>query len=164
MTLKPLNIVIVSLLLPLAACNAKTSLSSVTPAASPSTVKAAAPIPQAGGYSNIDNAKLKELIAQGVTIVDIRREEEWQQTGIVGGSKTITFFDNMGRINPNFVPEFTALVKADQPVALICRTGNRSQAASQAVAQQLGYKNVMNVTHGITGWIAEKRPVAKYQK
>ncbi len=164
MTLKPLNIAIVSLLLPLAACNAKTNSSLVTPAASPSTVKAADPVPQAGGYSNIDNAKLKELIAQGVTLVDIRREEEWQQTGIVKGSKTITFFDNMGRINPNFVPEFTALVKPDQPVALICRTGNRTQVASQAIAQQLGYKNVLNVMHGITGWIAERRPIVKYQK
>ncbi len=165
MTLKPLNIAIVSLLLPLVACNAKTNSSSVTPStASPSIVKASDPIPQAGGYSNIDNAKLKELIAQGVTVVDIRRKEEWQQTGIVEGSKTITFFDNMGRINPNFVPEFTAIAQKDQPVALICRTGSRTQAASQAVAQQLGYKKVMNVTHGITGWIAERRPVVKYQK
>ena len=120
------------------------------------------PIPQAGGYSNISNGKLKELIAEGVTIVDIRLQEEWQQTGIIKGSKTITFFDKMGRINPKFVPEFTALVKQDQPVALICRTGNRTQVASQAIAQQLGYKNIMNVTHGIMGWIAEKRPVVKY--
>lgn len=151
------NLVLICLLAPLVACNSATSSNSGT-----ATNKVEKPIPQAGGYSNISNGKLKELIAQGVTVVDIRRKEEWQQTGIIRGSKTITFFDHMGRINPNFVPEFTALVKQDQPVALICRTGNRTQAASQAVAQQLGYKNVMNVTHGITGWIAEKRPVAKY--
>jgi len=45
---------------------------------------------------------------------------------------------------------------------LICRTGNRTKAASEALVKQLGYKNVMNVTTGITGWIAEKRPVTKY--
>ncbi len=163
MNLKPFNIAIISLLLPLAACNAKTSSSPASSGTSDMT-KAADPIPQSGGYSNIDNAKLKELIAQGVTVIDIRRQEEWQQTGIVKGSKMITFFDHTGQINPNFVPEFTAITKPDQPVALICRTGNRTQAASQAVAQQLGYKNVMNVTHGITSWIAEKRPVVKYQK
>jgi rhodanese-related sulfurtransferase len=160
MILKPLHIIVFSLLLPLAACNAKSNSSSVTPI----TTKAAKPIPQAGGYSDIDYTILEDLIAKGVTVVDIRRQEEWQQTGIVKGSKTITFFDNRGQINPNFVPEFTAIAKPDQPVALICRTGNRTQAASQAIAQQLGYKNVMNVTHGITGWIAEKRPVVKYQK
>lgn len=162
MLLKPLNIVAISLLLPLMACNAETNSSSVTP--STASAKAADPIPQAGGYSNIDNAKLKELIAQGVTLVDIRLEEEWQQTGIVKGSKTITFFDHTGRINPNFVPAFTAIAQKDQPVALICRTGNRTQAASRAIAEQLGYKKVMNVTHGIVGWMTENRPVTKYQK
>ena len=160
MTFRPLHIALIALVLPLTACNAKTGSSSTTPI----ETKATAPIPQAGGYSNIDNAYLKELIAKGVTVIDIRRKEEWQQTGIVKGSKTITFFDRTGQINPNFVPEFTAIVKPDQPVALICRTGNRTQAAGQAIAQQLGYKNVMSVSHGITGWIAEKRPVVKYQK
>ncbi len=160
MTFRSLHIALIALVLPLTACNAKTDSSS----ANPIETKSSTPVPQAGGYSNIDNAYLKELIAKGVTVIDIRRQEEWQQTGIVEGSKTITFFDRTGRINPNFVPEFTAIVKPDQPVALICRTGNRTQAASQAIAQQLGYKNVMNVSRGITGWIAEKRPVVKYQK
>ena len=95
-------------------------------------------------------------------IVDIRRKEEWQQTGIVKGSKTITFFDRTGRINQEFVPQFTAIAKPDQPVILICRTGNRTKAASEAIAKQLGYKNVMNVTTGIMGWITQKRPVVKY--
>ena len=160
MTFKPLCITLIMLILPLTACNAKTNQSSVPPV----ETKATNPIPQAGGYSNIDNTYLKDLIEKGITVVDIRRKEEWQQTGIIKGSKTITFFDRTGQINPNFVPEFTAIVKPDQPVALICRTGSRTQAASQAIAQQLGYKNILNVTHGITGWISEKRPVVKYQK
>ena len=126
--------------------------------------KAAEPVKQAGGYSNITNAKLKELIAEDVLLVDIRREEEWQHTGIIEGSKTITFFDRTGRVSPNFLPQFTAIAKKDQPVILICRTGARTQAASQAIAQQLGYTNVINVTNGIMSWIGEKRPVTKYKK
>ena len=144
---------LLSALLSITGCNAKTDSQ---------TARATDPVPQAGGYSNIDNAKLQELLKQGVPLVDIRLEQEWKQTGIIQGSKTITFFDRTGRINPNFVPEFTKLVKKDQPVAIICRTGNRSVAASQAIAQQLGYKKVFNVTHGITGWIKENRPVVKY--
>lgn len=159
---KLLTITLLSLILSLFGCNANSTSKSVTPAST--TAKAGEPTPQAGGYSNIDNAKLQELLDQGVTLVDIRLQEEWQQTGVVKGSKTITFFDKTGRINPNFIPEFTKSVTPDQPVALICRTGNRTQAASQAIAQQLGYKNVMNVTHGIVGWQSEKRPVAKYTK
>lgn len=117
---------------------------------------------QPGGYSNIDNNYLQGLIDKGITVVDIRRQEEWRQTGILKGSKTITFFSKNGQFNPNFAPQFTALVSPDEPVVLICRTGNRTIAASQAIAQQLGYQNVMNVTDGITQWIKEGRPVEKY--
>jgi len=126
------------------------------------TTAATAPIPQSGGYSNINNAQLEKMLKEGVILVDIRRQEEWQQTGIVEGANTITFFTKTGRINPNFMAEFTALAKPEQPIALICRTGNRTRAASKAIAQQLGYKKVYNVTRGITGWIAEKRPVVTY--
>lgn len=119
---------------------------------------------QAGGYSNISNAELKELIDDDILVIDIRREEEWEQTGIVAGSKTITFFDKTGRVSKDFLPQFTAIAKKDQPVVLICRSGARTKVASQAIAQQLGYKNVINVTDGIMSWIGEKRPINKYEK
>ncbi len=150
--------------------NTQSDIATTTPV-QPATVVATStksittpPIPQAGGYSNINNAQLEQMIKKGVTLIDIRREEEWKQTGIVKGSHTITFFTQTGRINPNFMSEFTALVKPDQPVALICRTGNRTRAASQAITRQLGYKKVYNVTHGIKGWIEEKRAVIAYNK
>ncbi len=143
-------------LLLITACNAKTE-TAVETSSTP-----ADPIMQAGGYSNISNAKLQELVDQGVLLVDIRREEEWQQTGIVKGSKTITFFDRTGNVSKDFVPKFTAIAKLDQPIMLICRTGSRTKAASEALIKQLGYKNVMNVTTGIMGWITEKRAVTKY--
>lgn len=119
------------------------------------------PSPQTGGYSNINNATLEQMVKEGVTLIDIRRPEEWASTGVVEGSKKITFFLKNGSLNQSFVPEFTSLVKQGDKVALICRTGNRTKAAGQALVQQLGYKNVYNVTHGITGWIRQGRPVVK---
>ena len=164
MRMKFLYVLASSALLLITSCNAKTDRELVTQANKPVavTTKAANPVPQPGGYSNIDNAKLQELMNQGVTVIDIRLEEEWKQTGIIKGSKTLTFFDRTGRINPNFVPELSKLVKKDEQVALICRTGNRTTAASRAIAQQLGYKKVLNVTHGITSWISENRAVTRY--
>ena len=161
-------VIALSILLP--ACGSGTNTQAETaPAASAqqtstTTKTVSAPIPQSGGYSNINNAQLEQLMKKGVTLVDIRLQEEWQQTGIIKGSNTLTFFTRTGRINPNFMPEFTALVKPNQPVAFICRTGNRTRSASQAIAKQLGYKKVYNVTHGITGWIGQKRPVVAYKK
>lgn len=110
-------------------------------------------------YTNVDNKELQDLLDQGATLIDIRRPEEWKQTGIVEGSQTLTFFFASGRVNPQFIPRVQRLVEKDQPVVLICRTGNRTRAASEFLATELGYANVYNVKHGITGWIAEKYPV-----
>jgi rhodanese-related sulfurtransferase len=110
-------------------------------------------------FKDVSNNELKSLLNDGVTLVDIRRPEEWKQTGIVEGSKKLTFFFASGRVNPNFMPQIEAMVAKDQPVALICRTGNRTRAASEFLAKGMGYTHVYNVKHGITGWIAEKHPV-----
>ena len=112
-------------------------------------------------YTNINNAELAQLLEREVTLVDIRRPEEWKQTGVVAGSNMITLFDSRGRVNPDFVSELQKVSSPDKPVILICRTGNRTHAASTMLVKQLEYQKVYNVTHGITGWIAGKRQVTR---
>ena len=112
-------------------------------------------------YTNIDNAQLKTLLAQGVAIYDVRRPEEWRQTGVVAGSQKLTFVDAAGRLNPEFMPRFSAEIDKNTPVILICRTGSRTSTLARALAEQLGYTRVYNVRHGITGWIAESQAVVK---
>lgn len=112
-------------------------------------------------FTNVSNEELEKLLDQGVTLVDIRRPEEWRQTGIVKGSHTITLFDGSGRVVEDFVSKFSAIASPEKPVALICRTGNRTRAASTMLIKQLGYKEVYNVTKGITDWIRNGKPVAR---
>lgn len=112
-------------------------------------------------YTDIDNAELKKLLSQGVKIYDIRRDDEWKQTGVVAGSQRLTLFDARGGQNKEFIPTFTQQVSKDEPVILICRTGNRTKAAAQFFAKQLGYAQVYNVKDGITRWIGEGNPVEK---
>jgi len=112
-------------------------------------------------YSELDNRGLAEMIAKGVKVVDIRRPEEWHQTGVVQGSHLITAFDGFGRIVPDFVHHFQELVAKDEPVVLICRTGSRTAVLARALAEQLHYGKVFNVTDGITRWIAEGQMVQK---
>ncbi len=122
---------------------------------------AKAVIPQGEGIINVSNAELTKLLAEKVTLVDIRRPEEWTQTGVVAGSKKLTVFNKNGSINPNLVPELKRIAPADKPVVLICRTGNRTRVAAKMITTQLGYKTVYNVQHGITKWIAEGRATVK---
>lgn len=110
-------------------------------------------------YSELDNHGLGEMMAQGIKVVDIRRPEEWRQTGVVEGSHLLTAFDGFGRLEPGFVHEFQQLVAKDEPVVLICRTGSRTAVLARALAEQLEYEKVYNVTDGITRWIAEGQVV-----
>lgn len=109
---------------------------------------------------NIDSAELARLAASGVAVIDIRTEPEWKETGVIAGSRLLTFFDEKGRSDPPaWLEKLKAVAKPDQPVILICRSGNRTRAATQFLSQQAGYKTVYNVASGINAWAREGRPM-----
>ena len=49
---------------------------------------------------DIDSAQLAQMTKNGVTVIDIRTKPEWEETGIVPGSKLLTFFDERGKADP----------------------------------------------------------------
>jgi len=109
---------------------------------------------------DIDNAQLDKLRQSGVPVVDIRLQSEWEETGIVGGSKLLTFFDEKGRADAaGWLEKVKPFAKPNEPVIVICRTGNRTKAVSQFLSQQAGYTTVYNVKAGIKGWIGAGGPV-----
>ncbi len=110
-------------------------------------------------YNNIKNDQLQVMLQNNVPIYDVRRPEEWYQTGIIEGSKMLTFVDADGRIQANFLSRFTADVGKNDPVILICRTGSRTSTLAHLLVEELGYTNIFNVDDGITRWLGENRPV-----
>jgi rhodanese-related sulfurtransferase len=111
-------------------------------------------------YTNVNNQELQQLLRKGTTLVDIRRPEEWRQTGVIKGSKRMTFFTSRGGLDSNFLPKFKKFDK-DKPIILICKTGNRTKIASNFIAKQLGYTKIYNVSNGIYGWLRKGLPVHK---
>lgn len=110
--------------------------------------------------SHIDNEEFARLLAARVPVIDIRTEGEWKETGIVGGSRPMTFFDEKGRVDaPAWLEKLKAVARPDEPVVVICRTGNRTRVVAQFLDQQGGYKKVYNVKNGIVGWLKDNRPV-----
>jgi len=111
---------------------------------------------------NIDDQQLKALLDQGIPIIDIRRPDEWRQTGVIEGSHLITFFDRQGRYDVKaWLAKLAPIAGKDDPFILICRTGNRTGTVSRFLDQKLGYKKVYNVKRGITDWIRKGHPVVK---
>ena len=104
---------------------------------------------------------LNTMLQQNTQIIDIRRPDEWKQTGVIKNSKLLTFVDESGRVLPNFMREFTSTVKKDDPVIVICRTGNRTDVLARHLVTKLGYTQVYNVRHGITDWIRDNNPVSR---
>lgn len=89
-----------------------------------------------------------ELLSGDTTIIDIRTPGEWSETGVVEGAIPITFFDERGGYDAaEFLRQIEPLVSRDEPFAVICRTGNRTRAVSDFLADQ-GYQ-VINLQGGI---------------
>lgn len=100
------------------------------------------------------------LQAGHITLVDIRRPDEWRQTGVPAGATLI----NM--VHPQGANGFAqAVLQAtgndyDAPVVLICRTGNRSSRLVP-ILKEMGFTNVSHVPEGMVGstagpgWIAQ---------
>ncbi len=99
-----------------------------------------------------------------LTLIDIRRPDEWKQTGVAQGALQINMAHPQG--TAGFIQQVEAEVDGnkDAPIGLICRTGNRTTQMQRALTEA-GYTRVYNVTEGMAGsgagpgWLARGLPV-----
>lgn len=88
---------------------------------------------------------------QNALVVDIRTEAQWQASGILSNSLKLQSFDPQGRFDQaKWVAALEQLKSSpDQPVILICRSGNRSARVGDFLTRQLGMKNVHHLQNGL---------------
>ncbi|MDF9391143.1 MULTISPECIES: rhodanese-like domain-containing protein [Methylococcus] len=115
-----------------------------------------APVP-AAELVGITPDELEALSVQGVPVVDVRTPEEWRKTGVIEGSKPLTFFDSKGAYDTaGWLRQFRTIVPdAGRPVVLVCRSGNRTAMVGKMLTQELGYERVYHLEKGLQVWIAE---------
>jgi len=115
----------------------------------------------------LQNAAVMDFRAaqeEGYLIIDIRRPEEWAETGILEGAKTITAFTESGALHPDFQRKFFPLIDDEEtPVYLYCRTGNRTGTLGNALVNQVGLRNVTHLETGIVGWKENGFSTVPYQ-
>lgn len=107
---------------------------------------------------NINYAELRKLISQGVPVIDVRRDDEWNDTGVIENSHLLTFFDEKGKYDATlWHAAFSTIVKKHDPVILICHSGARTSMISQWLSDKVGHATVYNVTNGIVPWLKENK-------
>lgn len=107
-----------------------------------------------------NNQEITILMQSGVPIIDIRRSDEWTNTGIIEQSHLITFFDKKGSYSvEEWLPKLRKIAKEEDPVIIICRSGRRSGIVSKFLDEQANYKSVYNASGGILSWISSKNKI-----
>jgi rhodanese-related sulfurtransferase len=98
-----------------------------------------------------------------LVLVDIRTPDEWADTGVPDGAIRLDMTGSAFEVR-------LAALKLDhpgKPIALICRTGNRTSTLQKTLAAR-GWKELVDVRGGLLGnprdkgWLAEGLPVTSY--
>jgi len=89
--------------------------------------------------------------SQGALLVDVRTPGEFDQVRAPGA--VLIPLDQLGRRLNELGPQ-------DRPIALICRSGNRSGQAQRQL-QQAGFTRAVNVLGGMNAWEQAGLPVIR---
>ena len=105
----------------------------------------------------VGNDEIIALMNNDVSVIDIRRADEWRNTGVIKKSSLITFFDKQGNHNKEeWMTQLKKIVNENDPVIIICRSGKRSGIVSKFLDEQANYTNVYNASGGMVSWVNSK--------
>jgi rhodanese-related sulfurtransferase len=108
---------------------------------------------------NLSASQVEAEIAHGATVVDIREQNELDNTGIIPGAIHIPRGMLEWSADDTTTYHNPALTK-DGRLIVHCAGGGRSALAVETL-KEMGYSNVAHLESGINGWIAEGKPVDK---
>lgn len=121
--------------------------------------------------AKITTDEAEALIDKGVTFIDVRTEEEFQDGHVPGAINIPVNVSGNPGMQPN--PDFTAVMAANfgknEKLIVACKAGGRSARAA-ALLQTAGFSDILDMTAGfhgskdafgapIPGWQAEGREV-----
>jgi len=105
---------------------------------------------------------VEKMIDDNIVMIDVRREDEWERTGIIKNSIKMKFFDEFGNHKvEEWMNQFQKIVTSkEQTSVLICAHANRTRTIGNFLIEQ-GYKNTAHLFGGIALWQQELRETIK---
>lgn len=105
----------------------------------------------ASAEGSVDVRQGAAMQSQGALLVDVRTPGEFAEVRAPGA--VLIPLGEIGR-------RLAELGAKDRPIALICRSGNRS-AQAQRILEQAGFTKTVNVVGGMNAWEQAGLPVFK---
>ncbi len=120
--------------------------------------------PEWARVENLSDDQLTALSDDGVPLIDIRRDEEWEETGVIEGSHLITFFHEGDKYDlDGWLAGFDKVADRDKPFILVCRHGIRTAKLGRFLDGRQDFRHVHHLQYGISAWIEAGRPVRLYE-
>ena len=109
---------------------------------------------QTNNFKTVGADEFEKFIADtNVVVLDVRTETEHAE-GFIPGTHY-----NIDVLEETFTQVATETLPKDKPIALYCRSGNRSKSAARILAEN-GYQ-VVELGTGFRGWQSANKEVAK---
>lgn len=99
-----------------------------------------------------DQIKEKQDSNTDFVLLDVREQDEWQQSHIAGAS-----YLGKGILERDIEQEYP---NTDKEIVLYCGGGYRSALAADNL-QKMGYRNVKSLAGGFRSWIEAGYPIEK---
>lgn len=115
-------------------------------------------VPAWADLKRIDTREVSELLANGTPVVDIRRIDEWRETGVIADSHLITFFDAKGKFDAElWLEQLRQNIDPAEPFIVICHSGVRSRSVSRWLGKN--FPIVYDAKDGMKHWLKNGQPV-----
>ena len=109
---------------------------------------------QTNKFKTVDVAEFAKAVSDtSYVVLDVRTPAEHAEGHIPG-----THF-NIDVLEDSYIETALKTLPKEKPVALYCRSGNRSKSAARILAEK-GYQ-VLELGSGFRGWVAAGEEVAK---
>ncbi|MCV3337244.1 MULTISPECIES: rhodanese-like domain-containing protein [unclassified Campylobacter] len=102
--------------------------------------------------AEVKNIDINADILENYQVIDVRKPSEWAQTGTIKNAIKISFYNEDGSVNKNFIEEIKK-ISSNKPIAIVCRSGSRSAKAS-ALLDQNGIE-VTNLKGGMNALLSQ---------
>lgn len=106
--------------------------------------------------------EVEELNNENIVLIDLRRKDEWEITGVIKNALKLTFFDEYGNYDlEKWMNEFEKHVTShEQKFVLLCAHGNRTTTIGNFLIEQ-GYVNTSHLKGGMATWLQERKETIK---